>query len=303
MRTLQTSHTITGAITALITPFRGGEIDEPALRRQVEFQIENRIDGLVPCGTTGESVSMTEAEHDRVIEIVVNQSAGRVPVIAGTGSNNTAATVERTRHAQAAGADAALIVAPYYNKPTQEGLVRHYTVIAEATTLPIVLYNVPGRTGVNLLPETVVQLASIPNVVAVKEASGNLDQVSQILTSAPSEFNVLSGDDSLTLPIMSVGGQGVISVLSNIAPAPVVELVDACLQGDFVAARAIHLRIFELCRAMFIENNPIAVKTAAAMFGLCSDEMRLPLTAMGETNRRRLAETLGRSGLAAPVAA
>ena len=303
MRTLQTSNTFTGSFTALITPFRAGEIDEIALRRLVEFQIEQGISGLVACGTTGESVTMTEAEHDRVIEIVVDQAAGRVPVIAGTGTNNTAETVERTRYAQEIGAAAALIVVPYYNKPTQEGMIRHYSAIAEATTLPIVLYNVPGRTGVNLLPETVVQLASIPNVVAVKEASGNLDQVSQILTAVPSDFTVLSGDDSLTLPIMSVGGQGVISVLSNIAPASVVELVGACLRGDFLAAREIHLRIFDLCRAMFIENNPTAVKSAAAMLGLCSDEVRLPLVAMGEANRRRLAESLGRAELIAPVAA
>jgi 4-hydroxy-tetrahydrodipicolinate synthase len=300
MRSLQG---FSGSFTALITPFRSGEIDEPALRRLVDFQIENGIRGLVPCGTTGESVTLTEAEHDRVIEIVVDQAAGRVPVIAGTGSNNTAVTIARTRHAQAAGADAALVVAPYYNKPTQEGLVRHYSAIAEATSLPIVLYNVPGRTGVNLLPEAVVRLDEIPNIVAIKEASGNLDQVSEILTSVPSDFVLLSGDDSLTLPIMSVGGLGVISVLSNIAPAPVAELVGACLRTDFVGARVIHHRIFDLCRAMFIENNPTAVKTAAAMLGLCSDELRLPLITMGEANRRRLAESLDRAGLFAPVAA
>jgi 4-hydroxy-tetrahydrodipicolinate synthase len=303
MRTPHTSIALSGAFTALITPFRAGEIDVSALRRLVEFQIAQGINGLVPCGTTGESVTLTEAEHDRVIEIVVDQTAGRVPVIAGTGGNNTATTIERTRRAQTADADAALIVTPYYNKPTQEGMLRHYTAIVEATTLPILLYNVPGRTGVNLLPETVAQLSTIPNIAAIKEASGNLDQVSQILISVPSDFTLLSGDDSLTLPIMSVGGQGVISVLSNIAPASVVELVDACLEGDFIKARDIHLRIFDLCRAMFIENNPTAVKSAAAMLGICSDEVRLPLTEMGESNRRRLAETFGRAGLVAPVAA
>jgi 4-hydroxy-tetrahydrodipicolinate synthase len=303
MRSLQSSHAFSGSFTALITPFRSGEIDEIALRRLVEFQINHGTSGLVPCGTTGESVSLTEAEHDRVIEIVVDQSAGRVPVIAGTGSNNTAATIDRTCHAQAAGADAALIVVPYYNKPTQEGMIRHYTAIAEATSLPIVLYNVPGRTGVNMQAETVARLAAIPNIVAIKEASGNLDQVSQILTTDLAEFSVLSGDDSLTLPIMSVGGRGVISVVSNIAPAPVAQLVNACLRGDFLCARDIHHRIFDLCRAMFIENNPTVVKTAAAMLGLCADEVRLPLTAMGDANRRRLVETLSKSGLFEPVAA
>jgi 4-hydroxy-tetrahydrodipicolinate synthase len=303
MRTLQPSPALSGSFTALITPFRSGDIDEIALRRLVDFQIEHGISGLVPCGTTGESVTLTETEHNRVIEIVVDQSAGRVPVIAGTGSNNTAATIERTRQSQAAGADAALIVVPYYNKPTQEGMIRHYSAIAEATSLPIVLYNVPGRTGVNLLPESFAQLSAIPNIVAIKEAGGNLDQVSEILTSVSEDFGILSGDDSLTLPIMSVGGHGVISVVSNIAPAPVAQLVNACLRGDFHCARDIHHRIFDLCRAMFIENNPTAVKTAAAMLGLCSDEVRLPLISMGEANRRRLAEALSRAGLVEPKAA
>jgi 4-hydroxy-tetrahydrodipicolinate synthase len=292
-----------GSLTALITPFRKGVIDEPALRRLVDFQIEHGTRGLVPCGTTGESVTMTEVEQDRVIEIVIGQAAGRVPVVAGTGTNSTAVTIERTRRAHHAGADAALVVAPYYNKPTQDGLVRHYQAIADSSPLPIILYNVPGRTGINLSPETILELAKLPTISGVKEASGNLDQVSQIVVSAASDFVVLSGDDSLTLPIMSVGGRGVISVVSNIIPSQVAQFTDACLSGDFLLARVIHHQIFDLCRAMFIENNPTAVKTAAGMLGLCSDELRLPLSEMGESNRRRLAASMHAFGLTTPIAA
>ncbi|MEA2528081.1 MAG: 4-hydroxy-tetrahydrodipicolinate synthase [Thermomicrobiales bacterium] len=290
--TTPTTPRFTGAFTALITPFRSGEIDEPALRNVVEFQIRGGIDGLIPCGTTGESVTMTDFEHDRVIEIVVDQTAGRVPVIAGTGTNNTRATIEHTRYARAAGAAGALVVVPYYNKPTQEGMYRHYAAIAEATDLPLVLYNVPGRTGVNMTPETVLRLATIPSIAGIKEASGNLDQVSQIAIEARPDFAVLSGDDSLTLPIMSVGGHGVVSVVSNIVPDAVASLTGACLRGDFAAARTTHQRLFDLCRAMFIENNPTAVKTAAGILGLCSGELRLPLTAMAETNRLQLEAAL-----------
>jgi 4-hydroxy-tetrahydrodipicolinate synthase len=293
-----TTPRFTGAFTALITPFRDGEIDEPGLRSLVEFQIRGGIDGLVPCGTTGESVTMTDFEHDRVIEIVIDQAAGRVPVIAGTGTNNTRATIEHTRYARAAGAAGALVVVPYYNKPTQEGMFRHYAAIAEATDLPLVLYNVPGRTGVNMTPETVVRLSAIPTIAGIKEASGNLDQVSQIAIETRPDFAVLSGDDSLTLPIMSVGGHGVISVVSNIVPDAVAALTAAGLRGDFAAARTIHQRLFDLCRAMFIENNPTAVKTAAGLLGLCSGELRLPLTAMAETNRRRLETALQTWGFA-----
>lgn len=285
----------TGAFTALITPFRNGEIDEPALRNLVEFQIQRGIHGLVPCGTTGESVTMTDFEHDRTIEIVLDQAAGRVPVIAGTGTNNTRATIEATRFARTVGAAAALVVVPYYNKPTQEGMYRHYAAIAEATDLPIILYNVPGRTGVSMLPETVTRLAAFPTIVGIKEASGNLDQVSEIVihaTRTRPDFTVLSGDDSLTLPIMSVGGHGVISVVSNIVPEAVSSLTTHCLSGDFRAARHLHARLFDLCRAMFIENNPTAVKTAVALLGRCSGELRLPLTAMSSANRSRLLAAL-----------
>jgi 4-hydroxy-tetrahydrodipicolinate synthase len=296
------TRSFSGAYTALITPFRNGAIDELALRSLVNFQIEQGIDGLVPCGTTGESVTLSESEHDRVIEIVVEQAAGRVPVIAGTGSNDTRTTIDRTRHARAAGADAALVVVPYYNKPTQDGMVRHFTVIVEAVDLPIVLYNVPGRTGVNMQPETTLRLAQLPNIVAIKEAGGNLDQVSEIVLGAPEGFAVLSGDDSLTAPIVSVGGAGVISVTSNIAPRAVAEMTHAALAGDFRAARRMHQRLFDLNRSMFLENNPTAVKTAAGMIGLCSSEVRPPLTEMSAQNRGRLAETMAAFGFSVTVA-
>lgn len=292
-----------GAFTALVTPFRNGEIDEAGLRALVEFQIRGGISGLVPCGTTGESATMTIEEHNRVVDIVVDQTAGRVPVIAGTGSNDTRCAIDHTVHAQASGADAALVVVPYYNKPTQEGMFRHFEAVAAATDLPIILYNVPGRCGVNMAPETVVRLAEIPNVIGIKEASGSLDQVSQIVNETPSGFTVLSGDDSLTLPIMSVGGRGVISVVSNIVPDAVSSLTSSALNGDYAAARTMHLQLFDLCRAMFLENNPTAVKTAAAMIGLCTGELRLPLTDLSEVNRHRLAAALRTWGFAELAAA
>jgi 4-hydroxy-tetrahydrodipicolinate synthase len=288
-----------GAHTALITPFRDGEIDEPALRMLVDFQIRHGINGIVPCGTTGEAATMTDAEHDRVVSIVAEQTGGRLPVIAGTGSNDTRSAIAHTLHAARSGADAALVVVPYYNKPTQEGIYRHYAAIADATDLPIVLYNVPGRTGVNMLPDTVVRLAEIPSIIGIKEASGSLDQVSQIAIEAPADFIILSGDDSLTLPIMSVGGRGVISVASNIVPAAVAGLADAALRGDFSTARTFHARLFGLCRAMFLENNPTAVKTAAAMLGLCTGELRLPLTDLSDFSRRQLTDALNVWGFAA----
>jgi 4-hydroxy-tetrahydrodipicolinate synthase len=277
-----------GSFTALITPFRHGDVDERALRDLVEFQIRNGTTGLVPCGTTGESATMTDAEQERVIAVVIEQAAGRVPIIAGTGTNSTATTIRRTRLARELGATAALIVTPYYNKPMQEGLYRHYEAVASSADLPIILYNVPGRTAVNLLPETVVRLSRLPGIVGIKEASGSIDQSSQIVVEAGPDFTVLSGDDSLTLPIMSVGGRGVISVVANIAPAAMAELTGAYLAGNLARAQTIHLRLFDLCRAMFLDNNPIAVKTAAGMLGLCSDEVRLPLTPMSDANRRRL---------------
>jgi 4-hydroxy-tetrahydrodipicolinate synthase len=281
-----------GTLTALITPFRNDEIDEIALRALVEFQVTSGVDGLIPCGTTGESVTMTTEERRRVVEIVIDQTGGRVPVIAGTGSNNTRQAIADSRHAQAAGADAALVVVPYYNKPTQAGLIAHYTAIADATDLPVILYNVPGRTGINMSAETTLELAAHPNIAGIKEACGSLDQVSEIVTEAPEGFVTLSGDDSLTLPMMSIGARGVISVASNIVPSAMSALTGACRREDFTRARDIHNALFPLMRAMFIENNPTAVKTAAALLGLCSDEVRLPLTPMSPANRDRVAAAL-----------
>ena len=292
-----------GAYTALVTPFRDGEIDERALRGMIEFQIQGGISGLVPCGPTGEAATMTIEEHNRVVDIVIDQTMDRVPVIAGTGSNDTRCAIDHTVHAARSGATAALVVVPYYNKPTQEGMYRHFAAVAEATDLPIILYNVPGRTGVNLAPETVLRLAEIPTVVGIKEASGSLDQVSQIALGAPSDFTILSGDDSLTLPIMAVGGHGAISVVSNIVPDAVSSLVTHALNGNYSAARSVHQRLFDLCRAMFLENNPTAVKTAASMLGLCTGELRLPLTDLAETNRHKLAAALQEWGFAELAAA
>lgn len=286
------SEQLTGAFTALITPLRNGEIDLPALRELVDFQIAAGIDGLVPCGTTGESATMTEREHALVIETVIDQTAGRVPVIAGTGTNNTRLTIQHTRHALHAGATAALVVVPYYNKPTQEGLLAHYTAIAESTELPLVLYNVPGRTGITMNPQTTIALSQLPTIIAIKEAAGSLDIVTEIVNETRNDFVVLSGDDSLTLPMMSVGARGVISVLSNILPAEVTELVRLANTGNFAAAREQHLRLFDVMRAMFTGNNPTAVKTAAELLGLCSSEVRLPLTRLNDAQYRTVEQAV-----------
>jgi 4-hydroxy-tetrahydrodipicolinate synthase len=291
-----------GSYVAMITPFKDGRVDEFKLRELVEFQIAGGTNGLVPCGTTGEAATMTEDEQFRVIEVVIQQAKGRVPIIAGTGTNDTAKTIKFTKHAKELGADAALVVSPYYNKPTPEGLYQHYRAIAERGGLPIVLYNVPGRTASNMMPETVIRISKVPGVVGIKEASGSIDQSSQIVAGTSSEFDVLSGDDSLTLPIMAVGGKGVISVVANIAPRPVADMTAAFLRGDARRAQEIHIKLFDLCRACFYETNPIPVKTAAALLGLCSDELRLPLWAMGEANKQKLVEALKACPYTEPVA-
>ncbi|MBW3631771.1 MAG: 4-hydroxy-tetrahydrodipicolinate synthase [Chloroflexi bacterium] len=283
-----TAHTLSGCYTALITPFRDDQIDEPALSALVQRQIAGGVSGLVPCGTTGEAPTLSALEWDRVVSLVIEAADSRVPVLAGTGSNDTATAIERTRRAAMLGADGALVVTPYYSRPTQEGLYRHFAAITEAVDLPIVLYNVPGRTGVNLLPETTVRLAKIPGVVGIKEASGSLDQASQIVREANSDFVVLSGDDSLTLPMIGVGATGVISVVSNIVPEAVVSLTSTCLTGNFKSARAIHLALFDLCRAMFVETNPVPVKAAAALLGYCTPEVRLPLAPLSEAAQLRV---------------
>jgi 4-hydroxy-tetrahydrodipicolinate synthase len=286
-----------GAITATVTPFRKGKLDVAALKGLVEHQLKGGIKGIVPCGTTGEAATLDWEEHERVIDTVVKAVRGRVPVIAGTGSNSTKEALEMTKYARKAGADAALVVTPYYNKPTQEGLYRHFRHLAESVNIPIVLYNVPGRTGVNMLPDTVARLSAVKNIVAVKEASGNLGQVCEILRRVPREFCVLSGDDALTLPMLALGAKGVISVASNAAPALVSEMCDAFLAGDLARARDLHFRLWEFFDVCFVETNPVPVKTAVAMMGLCGDEVRLPLCEMAEVNRRKVAAALAALGL------
>ena len=278
----------TGSIVAIVTPFKSGAVDEEKLRELVEFQIANGTDGIVPCGTTGEASTLDYEEHDRVIEIVVQQVNKRVPVIAGTGSNSTTEAIELTAHAKKLGADGALLVTPYYVKPSQEGLYRHYKAIAEAVALPQVLYNVPGRTSVNLLPETVARLADITNIVAIKEATGSLQQASEVLALCGDKLVVLSGDDFITFPMMACGAKGVISVVANIMPKEVAALVDAFFAGKMEEARKFHLKLLKISNAMFIETNPVPVKTAVALMGMATDEVRLPLAPMSDANRGKL---------------
>jgi 4-hydroxy-tetrahydrodipicolinate synthase len=286
-----------GSIVAIVTPFRNQMLDEEKLRELVEFQIQNGTDGIVPCGTTGEASTLDYDEHNRVIEIVVQQVAKRVPVIAGTGSNSTKEAIEITEHAKRLGADGALLVTPYYNKPTQEGLYQHYMAIAKAVPLPQVLYNVPGRTSVNLLPETVARLAEHPNIVAIKEATGSLLQGSEVMALCGDKIDVLSGDDFITFPMMACGAKGVISVTANIMPKEIAALVDAFFAGNLDEARRLHLRMLKINNSMFIETNPAPVKTALGLMGKCSDELRLPLTPMSDANKAKLAGIMKEYGL------
>ncbi|MDY6913914.1 MAG: 4-hydroxy-tetrahydrodipicolinate synthase [Planctomycetota bacterium] len=279
-----------GSMVALVTPFTGDEVDFDAFGRLIDFQLENGTQGLVPCGTTGESPTLSHAEHDKVIEFTVERAAGRAVVIAGTGSNSTAEALRLTKHAKDAGADACLVVNPYYNKPTQHGMFEHIQRLAEAG-LPIVLYNIPGRTGIEISAETVVKMYNeIDQVVAVKEATGKLDMASAV--AAACNITILSGDDSLTLPICSVGGSGVISVLANILPAEIRKLCDAMLAGDMAAACKQHLKLFGLFKGMFVETNPIPVKAAMAMAGMIENRLRLPLSPLSEKYRQPLAKLL-----------
>ena len=266
-----------GVLTALATPFRAGAIDEAALEALVELQIEAGVDGLVPCGSSGESATLSHQEHRRVVEVVVAAARDRVPVLAGTGSNSTAEATELTRHAKAAGATGALLISPYYNKPTQEGIVAHYAQIAREAALPLVVYNIPGRTASNIQPDTLARLAEIELVVGVKEATGDLHQISQAIARCPASFKVLSGNDADTLPILAVGGHGVISTTANVAPREMVELVRAFRAGDLDRARALHYRLLPLIDALFSETNPIPLKAALALLGLASDEVRLQI--------------------------
>lgn len=277
-----------GAMVAIVTPFKNGQVDEKALRELIEFQIANGTDGIVPCGTTGESATLSHEEHDRVIEITIDAVKKRVPVIAGTGSNSTAEALRLTKHAYEAGADGALIVCPYYNRPTSEGLYQHFKTIAESVPIPLIPYNIPSRTGVNLMPEMVAKLAKIKNIVGIKEASGSIKQMSDVINLCGDDFAVLSGDDIFTLPLMVMGGAGVISVISNVAPADMAGLVDAFAAGDMARAKSLHHKMSELIDALFIEVNPIPVKAALALMGKIKYEYRLPLCKMAEANFEKL---------------
>ena len=289
---------IEGISTALITPFRNGQIDEEALRGLVEKQIEAGIDALIPCGSTGESATLSHIEHRRVVEIVIEASAGRVPVIAGAGSNSTREAIELTIHAREAGASGALLLSPYYNKPTQEGIYAHYAAVAKEASFPIVIYNIPGRTASNISADTVARLARLENIIGVKEASGDVDQMAHIIAKSPSDFAVVSGDDCLTLPLLALGGKGVISASANVAPAEMCRLVREFRAGNIEAARRIHFELLPLFDALFCETNPIPVKAATAALGWCSDEIRLPLTKISEANLEHLKVVLKDLGIA-----
>ena len=288
----------TGVGTALVTPFtRDGRVDEAAVRRLARRQIDEGVHFVVPCGTTGESPTLTHEEHLRVVELVLEEARGRAPVLAGAGGYNTDEVAHLARELEDLGVQGILSVTPYYNKPTQEGLVRHYERIASSTALPIVLYNVPGRTGCNIEPRTVARLAAIPTVVGVKEASGNMTQMCEVLRLVPGDFIVLSGDDALTLPLMAVGGRGIISVASNVVPGPMVAMVEAAERGDFEAARAEHKRLMRLMLVNFVESNPIPVKSAMAMLGLLEENYRLPMVPPAASSRGKIQEALTDLGL------
>lgn len=284
-----------GSMAALVTPFRNNRVDEKALHGLLDFHLKNRTDVIVPCGTTGESATLSHDEHKRVMSLVVDYVKGRVPVVCGAGSNHTAEALGLVQYAQKIKADGVLLVTPYYNKPTQEGLYRHYEFLAAKCDIPIILYNVPGRTGVNLAPETVARLAKFPNIVAIKEASGNLDQVDRILDLC--EITVLSGDDGLTVPMMAIGARGVISVTANVVPGKISEMVQAALEGNFIRAYKIHRELYRLNKLLFIETNPIPVKTALGLMGKIKPEMRLPLCEMSKENAGRLQEELKNLGV------
>ncbi|WP_025270435.1 4-hydroxy-tetrahydrodipicolinate synthase [Hippea sp. KM1] len=286
-----------GAMTAIITPFKNGKLDEDAFRKLIKRQIDGGIDCLVPCGTTGEAATMDLEEYERTIGVAVEECKGKIPVLAGAGTNNTKKVIELAKIAIGAGADAILSVAPYYNKPTQEGLYLHYKTIAEAISVPLVLYNVPGRTSVNILPQTVIRLSEIDNIIGIKEASGSLNQVSEIIEGAKEGFSVISGDDFLTLPMMSIGGTGVISVSANVVPELVARQYDAFVEGRLDEAKQLHHKLYKLHKAMFYETNPIPVKTALAIMGYVEEEFKLPLCKMSSENKERLRSVLKELGL------
>ena len=286
-----------GAFTAIVTPFKNGQLDEEAYRQLIERQIEGGIHGLVPCGTTGESPTLSHTEHKRVVEICLDQVKKRVPIIAGSGSNSTSESLELTKHAEKAGADYALMITPYYNKPTQEGLYQHYKTIADATKIPIVVYNVPGRTSLNLLPETMARLAQIPNIVGLKDATGDLKQGAKTLDLCGDKITVLSGDDFTTFPLMCVGGMGVISVVSNVVPGDMAGMCNAFFKGDLEGAKKLHYKMWPLTEAMFFETNPVPVKTAMKLLGKITGEVRQPLCPMSAANEEKLRGVMQKYGL------
>ena len=286
-----------GSIVALVTPFKQSELDEKALRDLVEFHIAEGTNAIVPCGTTGESATLSHEEHCRVIEIVIDQAKKRVPVIAGAGSNSTKEAVFLTEHAKKSGAEAVLSITPYYNKPTQAGLYQHFKTIAEQVDIPVVLYNVPGRTGVNMLPDTVIELSKIKNIVGVKEASGSLDQAGAILQHTDDSFDVISGEDSLTFPMMAMGAKGVISVTANVAPKKMAQMCKAVLENNMIEARKLHYELIDLSKAVFYETNPIPAKKAVYLMGLIENEIRLPLVEMTKENTEKLKTVMKNLGI------
>jgi 4-hydroxy-tetrahydrodipicolinate synthase len=287
-----------GSMVAIVTPFKNGKVDEKRLKALVKFHIENNTSALVPCGTTGESATLSWAEHERVIEVVIEASEKRIPVIAGTGSNSTEEAVMLTKQAAKSGASATLHVSPYYNRPTQAGLYQHFKAVAECADIPVILYNIASRTGVNIEPETVARLAAdCKNIVGIKEASGSLEQMSRIRALCPADFALISGDDSLTLPVLAIGGTGVISVVANIVPRDVAHLIEAFEKGNLKKAQTLHYKLLPLVKAMFIETNPIPVKTAMGLLKLCEPDLRLPMCAMSAENTEKLKKALKDYGL------
>lgn len=290
-----TRKNLKGSMVALVTPFRQGKVDERGLKRLLDFHLEHETDVIVPCGTTGEATTLSHEEHKGVISFVVDYLKGRLPVICGAGSNCTEEAVPLLQHAKKKGADGVLIVTPYYNRPTQEGLFRHYEFLAKKVDIPIVIYNVPARTGVSIAPETVARLSKISNIIAIKEASGSLEQASRIIASC--DLAVISGEDSLTLPLLSIGARGVISVVANVAPKKVHDMVLSYLEQDIKTAQELHYDLFELAKVLFIETNPIPVKTALAVMGMITGELRLPLCEMKSENRKELIHVLKEASL------
>jgi 4-hydroxy-tetrahydrodipicolinate synthase len=287
-----------GSYVAIVTPFKNGKVDAAALQGLIEFHIENGTNGIVPCGTTGESATLVRTEHEEVIGITVETCAGRVPVLAGTGSNATHEAIELTQIAEKLGADGALLITPYYNKPSQEGLYQHFVAIAKETKLPVVLYNVPSRTAINMLPATVARLAKIKNIVGIKEASGNLIQISEIIQACDSDFSVISGEDALNWPILALGGKGFISVTANIVPDKFARLYKAASKGDIETAKSLHYELLKLNDVMFVETNPIPVKAALAVMGRIGNEFRLPLCPPSDDNLNKLKSVLKEYGIA-----